>query len=290
MAGCSTSAPPPQETAPTVSSAPEAVEHDVFVQMTELESEYEARIGISALDTRTGSTVAFRAEERFGYASSIKAFVAAQFLREVPAADRDELITWSADALDAAGYSPVTSEHVETGLTLAQLAEAAVRESDNLATNLVLERIGGPSGLRSALRDLGDDTTAVVNFEPALNTIEPGSIDDTSTPDAFTDTLSTFLNDDTLSAADRATWIDWMSGNATGDALVRAGAPAGWTVADKSGGAGGIRNDVAVVTPQGEDPVLITIFTSKNDASAPYDDAVVERAAAIVFAAFGSTA
>jgi beta-lactamase class A len=76
-----------------------------------------------------------------------------------------------------------------------------------------------------------------------------------------------------------------MSGNATGDTLIRAGAPDGWVVADKSGGAGGIRNDVAVVTPPGRAPVVVTVFTTRNDPDARYDDALVARAAAIVLGA-----
>jgi len=56
-------------------------------------------------------------------------------------------------------------------------------------------------------------------------------------------------------------------------------------VADKSGGAGGIRNDVAVVTPPGRAPVVVTVFTTRNDPDARYDDALVARAAAIVLGA-----
>jgi beta-lactamase class A len=88
-----------------------------------------------------------------------------------------------------------------------------------------------------------------------------------------------------LSAEDRALLLDWMSGNATGDTLVRAGAPAGWSVADKSGGAGGIRNDVAVVTPPGRDAVVLSILSARNDPEADYDDALVARAAAVVLGA-----
>lgn len=288
LTGCA--APTPGATASptgpstaTATAAPAVV--DVSRELQALEAEFDATVGVSVLDTGTGRTVEHRADERFGYASTLKAFAAAEFLHDVPVDQRDEVVTWTAEDVAAAGYSPVTGGAVATGLPLSALAEAAVRRSDNTALNLVLDRVGGPEGLDEGLAELGDDTTDVVHREPELNTVVPGSTADTTTPAAFTADLVALVDGDRLTDADRATLLDWMSGNATGDALVRAGAPEGWTVADKSGGAGGVRNDVAVVTPPGRDPIVVTILTARDDPAAAYDDALVARAAAIVLGA-----
>lgn len=281
LAGCG---PASSEASAAESSTPggPTEPRDVSRALETLETEFEAHVGVAAIDTDSGAKIGYRADERFGYASTLKALAAAQLLREVEPDDRDERVTWTAEDVAEAGYSPVTSKHVADGLTLAELAEAAVRESDNTALNLVLERLGGPKGLDRALTRLGDTTTEVVNDEPDLNTIEPGSTDDTTTPTAFTADLGAYLGGSVLDRRDRAVLVDWMSGNATGDTLIRAGAPKGWVVADKSGGADGIRNDLAIVTPPGRDPILITIFTTTDDPNADYDDELVERAAAVV--------
>jgi len=260
---------------------------DISESLKALEAQFDARVGIVAIDTGTTSKIEYRADTRFGYASALKALAVAQFLHAVDPRGREDWVTWSKEDVAAAGYSPVTSKHIPDGLTLAQLAESAVRESDNTAMNLVLQRIGGPAGLDSALSRLGDTTTEVVNTEPDLNTIEPGTSDDTTTPAAFTADLAAYLDGPVLNDSDRTLLIDWMSGNATGDSLIRAGAPKGWAVADKSGGAGAIRNDVALVTPPGRDPIVITILTAKNNTSAKYDDELVARAAALALTAFG---
>lgn len=291
LTGCAATAAPSSESpsespmgTPTATEPAPGSELDPVVEeeLTDLEEEYDATIGIAAVDTATGESVAFGGDRRFGFASTIKAFAAAEFLRSVHGSDRDELVRWTAEEAAAAGYAPVTSQHVDDGLTYAQLAEAAVRFSDNAALNLILDRIGGPAGLDAALTALGDTTTEVVNDEPALNTIEPGSTDDTTTAAAFTASLATILDGSVLSDADEALLIDWMSDNRTGDALIRAGAPTGWVVADKSGGAGPIRNDIALVTPPDEEPVIITVLTTRNDADAAFDDALVARAASVV--------
>ncbi len=286
LVGCASAPPSPSTSPSSATSAPPTSMPDLSVEFQALEAEFGARVGISAVDTGTGARLSYRVDERFGYASTIKALAAAVFLHEVRGSARDEVVTWSAEDVDAAGYSPVTSEQVETGLTLSQLAEAAVRRSDNTALNLVLARIGGPAALDTALVTLGDEVTEVVNAEPQLNVIEPGSTDDTSTPAAFTDTLIRLVDGSYLESADRATLLAWMSGNATGDTLIRAGAPAGWQVADKSGGAGGIRNDIAIIDRPSGDPIVLTILTNTLDPDAEYDDALVAEAARVALAAF----
>jgi beta-lactamase class A len=270
--------------APSTATPPAAV--DLSPELSDLELRFDARLGIRAVDTGTGRTVSYRADERFGYASTLKVFAAAEFLRTVPPAERDVVTTWTQADIDAAGYSPVTTEHLATGLAWSELAEAAVRSSDNTALNLVLGRIGGPGALDAGLEALGDDVTEVVNLEPALNTIEAGSTEDTTTPAAFAADLEALLEGSSLAETDLRLLVEWMSGNATGDALVRAGAPAGWTVADKSGGAGGIRNDIAIVTPPGRSAIVLTVFSVKNGVDAKYDDALVAAAAEVVLARF----
>ncbi|MBD8533651.1 class A beta-lactamase [Plantibacter sp. CFBP 13570] len=290
LVGCASATPSPSASPSSPTSAPTSAPPtsmpDRSVEFQALEAEFSARVGISAVDTGTGARLSYRADERFGYASTIKALAAAVFLHEVRGSARDEVVTWSAEDVEAAGYSPVTSEQVETGLTLSQLAEAAVRRSDNTALNLVLARIGGPAALDAALGALGDEVTEVVNAEPLLNVIEPGSTDDTTTPAAFTDNLTRLVDGSYLEPADRATLLAWMSGNATGDTLIRAGAPAGWQVADKSGGAGGIRNDIAIIDRPGGDPIVLTILTNTLDPERDYDDALIAAVARVALADF----
>ena len=261
-----------------------AAQARVDAALAALEAEFDARVGVSAVDTGDGRSIGHRADERFLYASSLKALAAAALLDVTTADDLAERATWTAADVAAAGYSPVTELHVADGLSYAELAEAAVRKSDNTALNLVLDRVGGPAALDAWLTDLGDDETEVVDREPELNRPTAGSDANTTTPAAFTADLRAVAVGDALAADDRAQLLDWMSGNATGDALVRAGAPDGWVVADKSGGAGGVRNDVAVVTPPGREPIVLSVLTARNDAD--YDDALVARAAAAVLAEF----
>lgn len=65
----------------------------------------------------------------------------------------------------------------------------------------------------------------MIDREPDLNNIEPGSSDNATTPAAFSGNLAALLDPEHLSDEDRTVLIDWMSGNETGGPLIRAGAP-----------------------------------------------------------------
>lgn len=213
-----------------------------------LEAEFDARLGVYAIDTGTGRTVEHRADERFAYASTFKALAAAAVLDATSTAELNQVVRYTRTELVT--HSPITERHVGKGMTLRELGDAAVRYGDNTAANLLLKRLGGPAGFERALRDLGDQVTDPERFETDLNEATPGDRRDTSTPRALATDLRAYVLGDALSAEDRTVLTTWLKGNTTGDKLIKAGVPAAWQVGDKTGSGGyGARNDIAVVWP-----------------------------------------
>ncbi|RXF83971.1 class A beta-lactamase [Curtobacterium flaccumfaciens pv. flaccumfaciens] len=242
-----------------------------------LERRYDARLGVAAIDTGSGRTIAHRAGERFAFASTVKVFIAAAVLDASSDADLATVVHY--DRGDLLEYAPVTSEHVDTGMTVRELVDAALRSSDNTAANLLVEQLGGPDAVERWLRGIGDRTTRVDRVEPDLNEATPGDPRDTTTPERFAADLRTVLLGDALDAADRRVLREAMLGNTTGDATIRAGVDPSWRVADKTGTASyGVRNDIAVVTPPGRDPVVLVVMTSRADPGAEPSDALVAAA------------
>ncbi|MGZ4160280.1 MAG: class A beta-lactamase [Neobacillus sp.] len=249
-------------------------------EFAQLESKFDARLGVYAIDTGKNRTVAYRPNERFAYASTYKALAAGALLQNYSIDQLDELVTYNSD--DIVSYSPVTNLHVDTGMTLREVCEAAVRYSDNTAGNLLLKKLGGPEGFETALRQIGDNVTQVDRYEPYLNEAVPGDTRDTSTPRALATSLRAFAVSDLLPADKRTILTDWMRGNTTGDALIRAGAPKGWEVDDKSGaGSYGTRNDIAIVWPLNRAPIVIAVLSSRDTQNATYDNALIAEAAQV---------
>ncbi|MCO5973321.1 class A beta-lactamase [Actinoallomurus soli] len=262
----------------TAASAPAGQRNDQAFQA--LEKQYDARLGVWALDTGTGKVVAWRADERFAYASTSKVPLTGTVLREDPMKRLDHVVKYTAD--DLLSYSPVTEKHVATGMTIRELCDAALRFSDNTAANLLFREVGGPSGLGAALRRIGDRTTHVDRNEPDLNTAIPGDVRDTSTPRQLGTDLRAYTLGHVLPTPKRDLLIDWMRRNTTGDNVIRAGVPAGWTVGDKTGtGDYGVRNDIAVAWPPHRAPIVMAVMSSRSTKDATPNDRLIAGAAKV---------
>lgn len=289
LTACSGAAEPTPVAAPAVagpspSAAPEVLARDA--EFAALEQEFDARLGVHVVDTGSGRSLAHRADERFAYASTIKALLVGVVLAQTEDAELDEVVAYT--ATDLVRSSPVTQERVVTGMTVRELCDAALRFSDNTAANLLLRTVGGPEGLDAALEGLGDDVTTVSRTEPDLNAAVPGDDRDTSTPRAMARSLRALAVGDALAAEERATLTAWLRGNTTGDTLVRAGVPAGWEVGDKTGSGGyGTRNDLAVLWPPGRAPLVLAVMSSRDEPDADRDDALIARATEVAVAALG---
>lgn len=250
-------------------------------EFASLERRFDARLGVYAVDTGTGREIAHRADERFAYASTFKALAAGAVLRRYSSGGLDRVVRYARE--DLAPHSPVTEKHVDTGMSLRDLCEAAVRFSDNTAANLLLDALGGPEGLDAVLGELGDDTTRMSRREPGLSEAVPGDTRDTSTPRAFARNLRAFVLGDVLDEDGRALLTTWLRTGTTGKDLIRAGVPEGWTVGDKTGNGGyGTRNDIAVVWPPDGEPIVMAIMSSRDHKDAEHDDALIAEAASVV--------
>lgn len=249
-------------------------------EFAQLESKFDAQLGVYAIDTGTNRKVAYRPNERFAYASTYKVLAAGAVLQQNSIDQLNEVITYTKD--DLVTYSPITMKHVDTGMTLGEICEAAIRYSDNTAGNLLFQKLGGPNGFEKALRQIGDRVTMADRFETDLNEATPGDIRDTSTAKALATDLKAFTVDNVLPTDKRKLLTDWMRGNTTGDQLIRAGVPKGWEVGDKSGaGSYGTRNDIAIVWPPNRSPIIIAILSSRDTKNATYDNALIAEAAKV---------
>jgi beta-lactamase class A len=248
-----------------------------------LESSHDARLGVYAVDTGTGRTVGYHADQRFAYASTLKTFAVAAVLDRTPDAEMSRVVHYT--AADLVDYSPVTSLHVDEGMTLAAIADAAITVSDNTAANLLFRELGGPAALEHELRAAGDRTTSVDRTEPDLNTAVPGDRRDTTTPRAFGTDLRAYALGRELCPGDRRQLVALLRANTTGANTIRAGVPAGWTVGDKTGTASyGSRNDIAVLWPPSGAPIVLTVFSTHDTPDAATDDALVAEATRIAVA------
>jgi beta-lactamase class A len=266
-------------------STARALRPDPTGRFTELEGKYDARLGVYALATGSGSTIAYRADERFAFCSTFKAPLAAAVLQRNPLTHLDTVVTYTRDDIRSA--SPVTEQHVQDGMTIGQLCDAAVRYSDGTAANLLLNDLGGPAGLTAYLRTLGDTVSRLDQAEPDVNRNPPGDDRDTTTPHAIGNVFQQLLLGNALTADRRAILTDWLRRNTTGAKRIRAGLPADWKVGDKTGtGDYGRANDIAIVWPPTSAPLIVAIMSDRAGGydAAPSDALIAEATARVASA------
>lgn len=123
-----------------------------------IENRVGGRIGVAALNGANGESVEHRPNERFAMCSTFKFLAVAAVLSGVEV-KREHLETFVRyGERDILAYAPITKQHqAEGGMTLEALCAAAIEYSDNTAGNLVLQKIGGPAGLTSYARSIGDN-------------------------------------------------------------------------------------------------------------------------------------
>jgi beta-lactamase class A len=262
---------------------------DINAAIAKIEAKSGGRLGVALLDAQQGTPVGYRIDERFPMCSTFKVLVAAVVLARIDAGAEQLARRIPITQADLLSYAPVTKSHLDSGMTVAELCEAAITLSDNTAANLLLASFGGPPALTRYAQSLGDNVTRLDRNEPDLNEATPGDIRDTTTPAAMARTLAKLMTGDALSPSSREMLAGWMVDCKTGAARLRAGLAKGWRVGDKTGSGGhGSSNDVAVIWPQDRAPLVVTSYlTETDDWSDDKRNAVHAEVGRIVASIFG---
>src|SRR5437667_5245316 len=152
-----------------------AGENDAASRIAAIEARIGGRIGVAALDTGNTKHVEHRADERFPMCSTFKVLAAAAVMKRVDEKNEklEQFVPYGAKEI--LEYAPVTKEHLKDGgMTLDALCAAAIEQSDNTAGNLVLNAIGGPSGLTNLVRRLRARVTGRDPIDAEFNSAFPG--------------------------------------------------------------------------------------------------------------------
>jgi beta-lactamase class A len=246
-------------------------------EVQRIEAAAAGRLGVCIRDTASGADYAHRADELFPMTSTFKMLVGALVLSRVDRGLEQMARRIPVQAGDIVPYAPVTQPRVNgEPMTVAELCHAAVAISDNAAANILLRSFGGPAALTAYARSLGDPVTRLDRLEPELNEAKPGDPRDTTSPRAMLRTMERLVLGNALAPASREQLTAWLLDNRVGATRLRAGLPAGWRIADKTGaGANGTNNDVGVLwTPAGA-PVLVTAYLTGSGVDGPARDSAL---------------
>ena len=255
-------------------------------QIQAIEQTAGGRLGAFVIDTGSGRSFGWRADELFCHCSTFKLSLAAMALRESDAGRIDLAEPLAYSQADIVAHSPVVLAHLTKGrLPIRVLAEAVQVTSDNTAANLLMRRFGGPEALTRFWREAGDRVSRLDGYEPDINVIPPGTQENSTTPRAMARTVERLVTGDVLTASSRALLGEWMERTRTGMNRIRASIPADWRGLDKTGtymhpAIGNKTNDLAVLyPPKGRAPVIVAGYFERpvySEAGREEDEAVLK--------------
>lgn len=263
----------------------------VHEELAKLESSSGGRIGISAINTEYNTRIQYRANERFPMGCTSKVIGVAAILKKSMTNDdflQEKVIYRKKDILN---WAPITKKHLADDMTISELCAAAISYSDNTAMNLLLKKLGGPQGLNTFARSIGDNSFKLDHWWP--DEAASSSLDDadSTTPAAMEKSLRKLALGDVLSSPLRAQLQVWLKENTTGNLRIRAGVPKTWIVGDKTGTGFnyGTTNDIAIIWPPKCAPIVVTIYYTNKNKNAPKREDILATATRILLKDFART-
>ena len=198
--------------------------------------------GMFAIDPKTGAYVDFNGSRQFPAASMIKVPVLVALFTAIDRGDVDpKTIMTIRQDLIGGGSGHLQYRPVGTKLPLSTVSELMIIISDNTATNMIIDLVGGKDVVNKKFNSWGLKNTSISNWLPDLTGTNKTS------PRDLVYLLARVDHGEILSPASRARMLEIMTHTKT-RTLINPVLPPGVKLAHKTGDIGGMVGDTGIVT------------------------------------------
>lgn len=241
----------------------------------------------------TGGTVALNGKQQFPMQSVYKLAIAMAGLRQVDngVLKLDQKVRVRPDDFaPEAVNSPLRDKHSRgVELSVLELLQLMIVDSDGTASDVVLKLTGGPDQVTKYLRELGVEGTVVATSEKEMAQSDDVQYRNWSTPDSMVKLLQMLHQGRGLSAASRELLLEFMTKTGTFPGRIKGLLPAGTVVAHKTGSSGtknGLSratNDVGLINLPNGNHLAVAVFVSDTKADDATREAVIAKIARAVW-------
>ena len=248
----------------------------------------EVAVAFRALDERSVDELLIAPDEVFHAASTMKIPVMIELFRQAEEGLLEldqplEIDNEFASIVDGAPYSLTAEEdsdretyqHVGSTLPLRELCERMITRSSNLATNLLIERLG-VERIRATVAALGAEGMQVLRGVEDLKAFEAGR-SNTTTARALMVLLEKLARGEAVSPAADAEMLAILERQEHRDGIP-AGLPPGTPIAHKTGNITAIHHDAAIVRAPRPFVLVVLVRGIENEARSARVIADVARA------------
>lgn len=222
--------------------------------------------GMLFLDLDTGDYLDIKGDRVFPAASTIKLPILIAFFQDVDAGkiSLDETLVMKPD-LVASGSGTMQDEADWTRFSIRETVDKMITISDNTATNMIIERLGGIAKLNERFRSWGLTDTRIRNWL--------GDFQGTNTTSSadMVKLLAMLSRDKLVSESSREQALELLR-HTTTRTLLPSGLGPGAVIADKTGDIGFVVGDAGIIDMPNGKRYLAAIFVKR-----PYNDPIVRE-------------
>ncbi len=218
-------------------------------------------LGLLLLDMNTGTYVDIKGQSSFPSASTIKVQILVAFFQAVDtgAIRLDEMLTLE-DRHIAGGSGDMQYQPSGTQFTALETATKMIVISDNTATNMLMERLGGAEALNRKFTDWGLKDTVLRNFLPDL----PGT--NKTSPRDLANVLTQVNQGGLISMQSRDRMFHIME-QTENNRLLPSGLGAGAIIAHKTGTLKSVLADVGLVDMTNGQRYLLAVLVGRRESN-----------------------
>jgi beta-lactamase class A len=260
-----------------------------------LASQVQGHAGAAACLLETGQIAAIAGNEHFPMQSVYKMPIAMAVLHEVDAGrlSLDQRVDIKKDQLALPMYSPIRDTFPNgTTLTVRQLIQYAVSQSDNIASDELMHLAGGPRQVTVWLKSLGLDEIRVAATECEMFSDDKVQYQNWATPLGAIKMLAVFHAGAGLSPESHAILEEDLIATSTGQGRIKGLLPPAAQVAHKTGtsatvlGKTAATNDIGIITLPDGRHLAIAVFISDSAADISTRQAVIAQIALAAYDCF----
>jgi beta-lactamase class A len=254
---------------------------DLSARLQERIAASHATVGLYYRDLRSTDSIAINADARFHAASTMKVPVMIQVFRDADAGrlnldDRLPVVNRFRSIADTSSYTLDRADdsdsslynHVGDRISIHDLVNLMITVSSNLATNILIDRVGA-TNVMATLHELGADSVTVlrgVEDNPAFR----AGLNNTTTARGLGQVFSSIVDARAANATSCGTMVRILQDQHFHEGIP-AGIPRGAKVAHKTGWITGLYHDGGIVYWQNRPRYVLVILTrGLDDANAAH--------------------
>ena len=261
---------------------------ELLSQVKAIASEAKGIVGVSIISIESGDTLNFNAHSRLVLHSVIKFPIALTVLDLVDKGKfklDDKLKLRKSEMAKKGLYSPLRDQFPDgTTITLADLLGYMVSQSDNVACDYLLKKIGGPQVVEEHLKKMGVSGISIRASEEDMASAWEVQYTNWGKTADLVQLLDLFYQGKTLSQPSTDFLIKLMTATTTGPKRLKGLLPANAVVAHKTGtsptnaeGLSPATNDIGIITLPNGKHLAIAVLVCNSTADEATRESVIAR-------------